>query len=144
MSFGPLLLTDDHDSNLQPEQATAIGLLTIAIWEFKLTSVGFPPTQAFTEQMQTFPEQVLKGIALDLMTKFREVKDWKPVRYSRDHCIGDEPLATMVLKYRSREALQKIGLVPRSPTLTPLEERDINDLTMEELKERLELRKRTE
>ncbi|KAK5116641.1 hypothetical protein LTR62_007315 [Meristemomyces frigidus] len=51
------------------------------------------------------------------------------------------PFAELVFNYRSRSALQALHIIPRSPSPVPIEERDINELSMDELRE-LELKRR--
>lgn len=56
-------------------------------------------------------------------------------------CIFDwihsenEPLATFIFRYRSLRALKSIGIVPRTPSPEPLEERDAESLTVDEARE---------
>lgn len=45
-----------------------------------------------------------------------EAEQSRAVSTWQGRCIGNQPLATVVLKYRSRKALETLGLVPRSPT----------------------------
>ncbi|EME84101.1 uncharacterized protein MYCFIDRAFT_214617 [Pseudocercospora fijiensis CIRAD86] len=54
---------------------------------------------------------------------------------STDRPYGPEPFATYKFKYRSRRDLQIEGIIPRSPSPTPLEDRDPDDLTPEEARE---------
>ncbi|KAK5715518.1 hypothetical protein LTR15_010163 [Elasticomyces elasticus] len=46
-------------------------------------------------------------------------------------------MAMFVFKYRSLAALQKLHVVPGPPAETPLEERPLEDLSMEEMRELL-------
>ncbi|KAI7321151.1 hypothetical protein KC326_g2385 [Hortaea werneckii] len=48
-----------------------------------------------------------------------------------------EPFAVFEFKYRSRGALQSLGLLPRSPSPIPLEDRSIEDLSLQEARELL-------
>ncbi|KAK3069673.1 hypothetical protein LTR53_011790 [Teratosphaeriaceae sp. CCFEE 6253] len=47
------------------------------------------------------------------------------------------PVANFVFKYRSRSALQALHVIPRTPTPVPLEERPVDELSMEEMRELL-------
>ncbi|KAI6828908.1 hypothetical protein KC340_g8947 [Hortaea werneckii] len=48
-----------------------------------------------------------------------------------------EPFVVFKFKYRSRGALQSLGLLPRSPSPIPLEDRSIDDLSLQEARELL-------
>ena len=46
-----------------------------------------------------------------------------------------EPAATFTFKYRARKDLQIEGILPRSPSLVPLEKRDPDTLSHAEARE---------
>ncbi|KAK4957941.1 hypothetical protein LTR10_004364 [Elasticomyces elasticus] len=46
-----------------------------------------------------------------------------------------EVLATYVFKYRSRAALQALHIIPRTPSPVPLEERPVEELSIDEMRE---------
>lgn len=54
-----------------------------------------------------------------------------------DDFVAEEDIATFVFRYRSKSALQAEGIIPRTPSPTPLEERPLEELNQEELRELL-------
>ncbi|KAK4561820.1 hypothetical protein LTR86_004499 [Recurvomyces mirabilis] len=54
---------------------------------------------------------------------------------SVEYPYGKSPFATFIFKYRSRHDLQVEGIIPRSPSPVPLEERDPDSLSAEEARE---------
>lgn len=59
-----------------------------------------------------------------------------PTTYvSVEYPWGTNPFATYTFKYRSHRDLQIEGIIPRSPSPVPLEERDPETLTAEEARE---------
>lgn len=58
-------------------------------------------------------------------------RDWVVV----DFPYGKEPSAAFIFKYRTRRDLQIEGIIERSPSPVPLEERDPNTLNQEEMRE---------
>lgn len=46
-----------------------------------------------------------------------------------------KPFATFIFRYRSRDALKAEYIIPRTPSPVPLEERHVEDLTVEEARE---------
>ncbi|GAB1742406.1 hypothetical protein NU219Hw_g7955t1 [Hortaea werneckii] len=87
------------------------------------------------------PEKNLKGQAITHQTAYgREVKRQKAPNYDVQP-IG-EPFATFEFRYRSRVALQSMGILPRTPSPIPLEDRDIEDLNQEEMRELLRRQQR--
>lgn len=100
------------------------------------------------------PEKALKGRAISSRTMsvcifllstacffnlHRSLGKAEPTRYSK--CVrvtypwGRDPFATFTFKYRSHHDLQIEGIIPRSPSPVPLEERDPDTLTAEEARE---------
>ncbi|KAK3072402.1 hypothetical protein LTR53_006895 [Teratosphaeriaceae sp. CCFEE 6253] len=53
-------------------------------------------------------------------------------------------VANFVFKYRSRSALQTLHVIPRTPTPVPLEERPVDELSMEEMRELLRRQRASE
>ncbi|GAB7360129.1 hypothetical protein MBLNU230_g7892t1 [Neophaeotheca triangularis] len=82
------------------------------------------------------PEKALKGRAISQRAGYAP-----PVPHTPGDCLtcayawGKEPFAKFVFKYRSRRDLQIEGIIPRSPSPTPLEDRDEASLTVEEARE---------
>ncbi|KAI6787668.1 hypothetical protein KC332_g18181 [Hortaea werneckii] len=87
------------------------------------------------------PEKNLKGQAITHQTTYgRDVKRQGVPSFDVES-IG-EPFATFEFRYRSHAALQSIGLLPRSPSPIPLEDRNIDELNLEETRELLRRQQR--
>ncbi|KAK5688776.1 hypothetical protein LTS10_000754 [Elasticomyces elasticus] len=70
------------------------------------------------------PEKNLKGMALS----HQAVEPTSLVHKG-------PPIATFIFKYRSRGALQALHVIPRTPSPVPLEERPVEELSMEDMRE---------
>ncbi|KAF7194544.1 hypothetical protein HII31_04050 [Pseudocercospora fuligena] len=84
------------------------------------------------------PEKFLKGKAISSHATLgpQELRMGPPLTtVSVDYPYGKDPLATYIFKYRSRRDLQIEGIIPRSPSPTPLEDRDPDDLNPDEARE---------
>ncbi|KAK5740393.1 hypothetical protein LTR17_004656 [Elasticomyces elasticus] len=78
-------------------------------------------------------EKCLKGRAISSRATLGEAIPAKaPTGYRMEWPYGDDPIATFEFLYRSRRDLQAEGVLPRSPSPVPLEERDPESLTREE------------
>lgn len=83
------------------------------------------------------PETALKGRTADLRFGFEAPTQTNARKICRIGFVGDLPLVTMIFKYRSRDALQREGIIERSPSPVPLLQRDPAELNNNELRERL-------
>lgn len=82
------------------------------------------------------PEKALKGQPIDVTAGYGSAKVvTKPISYSTQQ-IGKR-LAKIVIKYRSRRALQLLDLIPTTPEPQPLEECDVDTLSPQEMRELL-------
>ncbi|KAI6867216.1 hypothetical protein KC338_g3268 [Hortaea werneckii] len=87
------------------------------------------------------PEKNLKGQAITHQTTYgRDLK--RQMAPSFDIESVGEPFAIFEFRYRSHAALQSMGILPRSPSPTPLEDRNIEDLSPEEMRELLRRQQR--
>ncbi|KAI6800849.1 hypothetical protein KC363_g3908 [Hortaea werneckii] len=87
------------------------------------------------------PEKNLKGQAITHQTAYgRDILRLKEPSYDIQP-IG-EPFVTFEFRYRSRAALQSMDILPRSPSPIPLEDRNIEDLNSEEMRELLRRQQR--
>ncbi|RMY79831.1 hypothetical protein D0864_08916 [Hortaea werneckii] len=87
------------------------------------------------------PEKNLKGQAITHQTVYgRDFK--RPNHPTLDIQPIGEPFAKFRFRYRSHAALQSMGILPRSPSPVPLEDRDIEDLNPEEMRELLRRQQR--
>ncbi|KAF2127324.1 hypothetical protein P153DRAFT_433116 [Dothidotthia symphoricarpi CBS 119687] len=85
------------------------------------------------------PEKALKGKTLSHKSSLRNPVSCNPTApWEHDYMDSvDKPIATYKFKYRSKHALQSLLIMPRSPSPVPLEERDVDTLNAEEMRELL-------
>ncbi|KAK6433084.1 hypothetical protein LTR95_010740 [Oleoguttula sp. CCFEE 5521] len=83
------------------------------------------------------PEKALKGRAVTSHAKFGAAKPHTTTWVTATYPFGLEHAAVYIFKYRTHEDLQKEGIIERSPSLPPLEDRDPETLTREEALELL-------
>ncbi|KXT08934.1 hypothetical protein AC579_9359 [Pseudocercospora musae] len=83
------------------------------------------------------PEKCLKGKAISSHATLgpQELRMARPVRTVPVYYPYGRAFASYIFKYRSKRDLQIEGIIPRSPSPTPLEDRDPDDLTPEEARE---------
>ncbi|OQO10959.1 hypothetical protein B0A48_05214 [Cryoendolithus antarcticus] len=81
------------------------------------------------------PEKALKGRAVTNHATLGAPKPTTPHWVETTFPWGDEALAVFVFKYRTRQGLQAEGIISRTPTPVPLEERNAASLTQAELVE---------
>ncbi|KAI7237766.1 hypothetical protein KC330_g3005 [Hortaea werneckii] len=87
------------------------------------------------------PEKNLKGQAITHQTAYGQEFRQGRVSNFTIRCTG-EPFAIFEFRYRSHAALQSMGILPRSPSPIPLEDRNIEDLNQEEMRELLRRQQR--
>lgn len=141
--FAPLETISDgcqmSDSNEKLDKD--LGTIQVKMWHAKNLRLGSEIrvySRGSVEQtVNRFSETVLKGQALSHRMAYS-----KPVKsgdesdvYAFDVIGGKhaEPAATFVFCYRSSESLKYSRIIPRTPPPEPLEERDIDSLSREEL-----------
>ncbi|CAN9302346.1 unnamed protein product [Alternaria sp. RS040] len=92
-----------------------------------------------TSDVGNIPEKALKRRALSDQTTLRapEVipKTTQLTCQYMDNCR--KPFITFKFKYRSKAALQSVLIIPRNRSPVPLEDRDVDTLTLEESHELL-------
>ncbi|KAJ9609591.1 hypothetical protein H2200_005918 [Cladophialophora chaetospira] len=81
------------------------------------------------------PEKALKGKAMDVGVELQAAKPSQKHNVHVGEDLDDYPVATFILFYRSRNALQILGVIPRTPEPVALEDRDPATLTPAELLE---------
>ncbi|KAJ4986210.1 hypothetical protein SVAN01_08257 [Stagonosporopsis vannaccii] len=89
----------------------------------------------------TVPEQALKGSSVSHQASLRAAQPKGSRRFRVRHYTHVDsskgPFATYNFKYRSRDSLKALLIIPRSTSPVPLEERDVDSLSMEEMRELL-------
>ncbi|KAF9693595.1 hypothetical protein EKO04_008533 [Ascochyta lentis] len=146
--FAALTVDDNRASHAignLVQDIKGMGEITVKAYLVKdirsVPTVDYSPTNI--NKIGKIPEKALKGRTLSHQTSLQAPEPQAP----RTICEFDyvdrkrRPLATYTFKYRSRDALKSLLLIPRSPSPVPLEDRDIDTLSPEELRE-LVLRQR--
>ncbi|KAJ9646244.1 hypothetical protein H2204_000907 [Knufia peltigerae] len=81
------------------------------------------------------PEKALKGQAVGSTIGLGPERPAERIRVRKGVQADQYPLAIFVFLYRTKRDLQKLGVIPRTPSPVPLEQRDVNTLSNEELRE---------
>lgn len=130
------LTTTEETMSLEDIKKLAknIGCIHIKIYD-----VAYIATHSLKEAPQfdqSVPEKALKGRPIDMTAGYGPVTATERRETCHVHRIG-KPLANFVLKYRSRRALQLFDLLSTAPEPEPLEERNIDTLNPEEMRQLL-------
>ncbi|KAK5125704.1 hypothetical protein LTR85_011978 [Meristemomyces frigidus] len=145
--FAPLR-TDDGPakaSDRSVEDPKQLGEIEVAL--YRVVKIA-PSTIQHREHRRDFqgverhsiPEKCLKGRAISSQAAFSNPEPTRPTtHWDVVYPYGRKPFAEFHFKYRSRKDLQIEGIIARSPSPVPLEERDPEDLTPEELREQVRL-----
>ncbi|OJD40029.1 uncharacterized protein BKCO1_200017 [Diplodia corticola] len=122
------------------EKLDLLGEITVKLYRGRaIPSHGEGSRKAFST-IDKVPERALKGRAVShqaSLGKARHSGAWITWDFEyEDYENGKRhPFAIFTFRYRSRRALQAECIIPRTPTPVPLEERPIEELTPEELRE---------
>ncbi|KIV79492.1 hypothetical protein PV11_07052 [Exophiala sideris] len=136
------LLTTDEKPNAIPAEVkkkyAQLGRIEVSVLRKKgAKSLSHKAKKDVLPSDEPIPEEALKGRAID---STMGLQDPRPVGGSTDW-IGVKvdacPLAVFIFQYRSRKALQILGILPRTPEPVPLEARDPDSLTLDEARELL-------
>ncbi|KAK2763971.1 hypothetical protein FQN54_009590 [Arachnomyces sp. PD_36] len=133
ISFGQ---SGDQEEHVSVDRASQAGNLEVKAWCYRLNSYRAKDPNPPFNPLRNVSEKSLKGQALSHTVGLGSCENTeKYYCYVDVERLGDAPLATFVFKYRSRKALQDLTIIPRSPTPVPVEQRPVDDLSMEEMRE---------
>lgn len=116
------------------ELAKNIGCVHVDICDVTRTPTSYTPHETLVNQ--PVPEKALKGRPFDISAGYGAAKVVKKPTYHSAQKVGNS-LAKFVVKYRSRRALQLFDLIPVTPEPQPLEERDVDMLNPQEMRQLL-------
>ncbi|KIW09838.1 hypothetical protein PV08_11939 [Exophiala spinifera] len=124
------------------EKYGQLGTIKVKVWRQK-TYFRKESTHATTHKPPTLvedpiPEKALKGRAIGAtigLGPALPVPGKTSKRTVHANVIDSGPLVIFVFLYRTKRDLQILGVIPRTPSPEPLERRDVNTLSVEELKE---------
>lgn len=140
------ICTDDGDARTVGEQLKktldAIGEISVKLHRVKvLAATENHKNRQHSEisHVGTLPEKALKGRAISHQTSLRPSQPVCARTVFNIQLIDPKctPFATFNFRYRSRAALKALCIIPRSPSPVPLEDRPVDDLSPEEMRELL-------
>ncbi|KAF2004868.1 hypothetical protein P154DRAFT_518926 [Amniculicola lignicola CBS 123094] len=142
--FSKLTVTD-ADARSTDEKVNLVlkemGNITVKAHNVKnlTTSASQTLSKATKDRVGPVPEKSLKGSALSHQATLGKAQaSRKQDVLTCDYIDPNKrPFATFNMKYRSRDALQSLLVIPRPAAPLPLEERNVDDLTPEEMRELL-------
>ncbi|KAK2813107.1 hypothetical protein FQN50_000784 [Emmonsiellopsis sp. PD_5] len=120
-----------------------IATIQVGIWRAKRRRPKKPTTSStsFTP-LGEISEKSTKGQAISHTASFAPKEAIKPFNFIDARFLGNNPIATFTFKYRSKKALQGLLIIPRTPSPVPLEDRPVEDLTVEEMRILIERQRR--
>lgn len=122
------------------EKLDLLGEITVKFYRGRaVPSVGEGSRKSFAT-IDKVPEKALKGRAVShqaSLGKARNSSAWMTWDFEYEDYVDGKrhPFAIFTFRYRSKKALQAEYIVPKSPTPVPLEDRPIEELTPDELRE---------
>ncbi|KAF2840592.1 hypothetical protein M501DRAFT_1009862 [Patellaria atrata CBS 101060] len=140
--FSDVAIGDGDVRHLSGEKKKTIdnlGQISVEVWRGRLGEPkGSSARQFSLKDVGTIPEKALKGRALSHKAGLGPGVPAEPgTSFNMDYIDKDSPFAAFNFKYRSLQALRSLCIVPRSPTPVALEDRPIEELNPEELRELL-------
>ncbi|EXJ58344.1 hypothetical protein A1O7_05769 [Cladophialophora yegresii CBS 114405] len=131
------ILADESCTAEEEEKYHNIGTIQVEVWRCHGEVAKPEECDEDYDTVGSVPEKLVKGAALDIYTKLDssiimgkyQIESWESTK------IEEEPCAVFIFKYRSKGALQALGILARPSSPQPLEERDVETLTSDELKE---------
>ncbi|KAK4896973.1 hypothetical protein LTR27_005220 [Elasticomyces elasticus] len=140
MTFAELITDDGPAKSIKPETVAELGEVRVDFLWFRNAGAAVP-CQTLPDFKPTIegglPEKCLKGRAVSHSAKLGERKACTVIQNTQNgsYPYGGKPFAKYTFKYRSKRDLQIEGVLPRTPSPVPLEERDPESLTAEEARE---------
>ncbi|KIW32392.1 uncharacterized protein PV07_03942 [Cladophialophora immunda] len=112
-----------------------LGTIKVGVWRMN-GGKGTPKPKVRKGKIHDpVPEKAIKGEAIDLRANLDVPRPHKAGSFYKGTKVDDKPYAVFIFKYRSKESLEALGILERPQTPQPLEERDIETLSPDELKE---------
>ncbi|ORY11100.1 hypothetical protein BCR34DRAFT_565684 [Clohesyomyces aquaticus] len=160
-TFSPLTTADieiSGDVKDVQKRFQRVGELVVGLYWLKATKVPGPrPPREESHTSQntampvdsTVPEKALKGRAISHSASLGPPTPLKPPKSNNSHWtrfeyLGKSAFATYVFKYRSKDALKSLCIIPRTPSPVPLQYRPAEELGAEELRELLRQREQAD
>ncbi|KAK4496758.1 hypothetical protein PRZ48_012741 [Zasmidium cellare] len=120
-------VSDGHMTTHEAAKVRSLGELKVQVHHTR--QVRIEPGLGQYDHVETgiISEKALKGDSIARKRTSKAIVTYPDGQHN--------PVATFVFRYRSMQALKSMLIIPRTPTPPPLEERDFDTLTREELKE---------
>ncbi|MCJ1438438.1 hypothetical protein MMC27_007826 [Xylographa pallens] len=140
--FAEIISVDGPSGSMGSSEASdlaSIGQIVLSV--HRIRNIRESPDVKTTYNVQTgstlsgtVPEKALKGRALSHRTSLDPPQIVEAAQSVRCNYvdINGSPFVKFEFRYRSRRALQIEGIIPRSPSPIPLEDRPVESLTREE------------
>ncbi|KAL1623680.1 hypothetical protein SLS56_008129 [Neofusicoccum ribis] len=142
-SFAALNVDEDnrdiHKKGLA-ESVQSLGEISVRLWRVRKTAgVNGSNEELSFHALGSVPEKALKGRGVSHQATLGTAQAIEPLSSVGTTYIDSrkEPFAVFNFRYRSRAALQALNMIPRSPEPVPLEDRPIDSLNQEEMRELL-------
>ncbi|KAF2872367.1 hypothetical protein BDV95DRAFT_381960 [Massariosphaeria phaeospora] len=108
------------------------------VWVIRKATIQISESTLSISELGTVPEKALKGKTISHQASLGERKPTGSFStVDVDYPEGNEPFASYSFYYRSKASLKSLLIIPRSPSPVPLEDRDVDSLTLEESRELL-------
>ncbi|KAK6434199.1 hypothetical protein LTR95_009616 [Oleoguttula sp. CCFEE 5521] len=151
--FAPLDTTDARPSTTAKDSVSSLGEIKITVHRCRKSPIQPQPKPVSPAKMvpsanassqylvpKEISEKALKGRAMSCRAGLGDAMPVPISTMSRPATVvewpyGEASIATYRFLYRSHRDLQIENVIPRSPTPPPLEERDVDTLTVEEARE---------
>lgn len=135
--FRNLTTTDEHHASKELlAKVKDLGKIDVLVNDYEkmgTTSRHEPLKEA---SQAAIPEKALKGQAIDMSAGLGAARSSDRTEQYAEGIWGPR-LAHFCFKYRSRHALQMMGLIPTTPEPLSLHERDVNSLNLQETRQLL-------
>ncbi|KAK8256317.1 hypothetical protein IWZ00DRAFT_486142 [Phyllosticta capitalensis] len=120
----------------------ALGEITVKFHRATIISPGIQPRSKNLidyGQVLSVAEKAIKGRDVSHQAGLAQAVPISKFKVTKTKNIdpSDRPFAVYKFRYRSAKALKSMGLIPQTPKPIPLEERPIEELTLEETRELL-------
>ncbi|KAL1302742.1 hypothetical protein AAFC00_003094 [Neodothiora populina] len=140
--YKPMLFTDLglDGENMQVERALPIkhlGTISVKIQRGMKVARNANTLERSGLHRPSVSEKALKGSSVSHYVNLGEAQHVSEPTFAAVKLRGGAPFAKFDFKYRSRKSLQALLIIPRSPSPTALEDKDPDDLTLEEARELL-------
>ncbi|KIY00962.1 uncharacterized protein Z520_03628 [Fonsecaea multimorphosa CBS 102226] len=133
--WASLASTDKPCGQEDREKYKDLGTIKVEVWREQGGFTAQPSRVWKGLSQNQVPEKAIKGEAIDLRTCLDTRRPSEESSKWNGANVDDKPYAVFIFKYRGNDSLKALGILERPQTPQPLEERDIETLSPDELKE---------